>query len=35
MAQKRIYQLNPEGVDELAAWVATIRAFGNPRLDAP
>ena len=34
VAQKRIYQLNPEGVDELAAWVAHIRAFWNPRLDA-
>lgn len=33
-AQKRIYQLNPEGVDELAAWVTRIRAFWNPRLDA-
>lgn len=32
--QKRIYQLNPEGVDELAAWVDRIRAFWNPRLDA-
>jgi DNA-binding transcriptional ArsR family regulator len=34
MAQKRIYQLDPEGVDEVAAWVARIRAFWNPRLDA-
>src|SRR6185312_14578976 len=32
--QKRIYQLNPEGVDELAQWVDRIRAFWNPRLDA-
>src|SRR6201996_7483558 len=32
--QKRIYQLNPEGVEELAAWVERIRAFWNPRLDA-
>ena len=32
--QKRIYQLNPEGVEELSAWVARIRAFWNPRLDA-
>ncbi len=32
--QRRIYQLNPEGVDELADWVAHIRAFWNPRLDA-
>jgi DNA-binding transcriptional ArsR family regulator len=32
--QKRIYQLNPEGVEELSAWVERIRAFWNPRLDA-
>lgn len=32
--QKRIYQLNPEGVEELADWVDRIRAFWNPRLDA-
>ena len=32
--QRRIYQLNPEGVDELVAWVEDIRAFWNPRLDA-
>jgi DNA-binding PadR family transcriptional regulator len=34
VAQKRIYQLNPEGVDEVAQWVARIRAFWNPKLDA-
>ncbi len=32
--QKRIYQLNPEGVAELAEWVDRIRAFWNPKLDA-
>jgi DNA-binding transcriptional ArsR family regulator len=32
--QKRIYELNPEGVAELGAWVDRIRAFWNPRLDA-
>jgi len=32
--QKRIYQLNPEGVAEVAAWVDRIRAFWNPKLDA-
>jgi DNA-binding transcriptional ArsR family regulator len=32
--QRRIYELNPEGVAELAAWIARIRAFWNPRLDA-
>lgn len=35
LAQKRIYALNHEGVDELADWIARIRAFWNPRLDAP
>ena len=33
-AQKRIYELNPEGVAELSDWVARIRAFWNPKLDA-
>ena len=33
-AQKRIYELNPEGVAELSAWVDRIRAFWNPKLDA-
>lgn len=32
--QRRIYTLDPEGVAELADWVARIRAFWNPRLDA-
>src|SRR5579863_7541670 len=32
--QRRIYQLNPEGVEELSEWIARIRAFWNPRLDA-
>jgi DNA-binding transcriptional ArsR family regulator len=34
VAQKRIYQLNPDGMDALADWVARIRAFWNPKLDA-
>lgn len=33
-AQKRIYELDPAGVTELADWIARIRAFWNPRLDA-
>ncbi|MBS0408748.1 MAG: winged helix-turn-helix transcriptional regulator [Proteobacteria bacterium] len=33
-AQRRIYELDPEGVGELAAWVDQLRAFWNPRLDA-
>jgi len=32
--QRRIYQLNPEGVRELTDWLARIRAFWNPKLDA-
>ena len=33
-AQKRIYELNPEGVAELSDWVARISAFWTPKLDA-
>ena len=33
-AQKRIYELNPEGLADISDWVAKIRAFWNPRLDA-
>ena len=32
--QKRIYSLDPDGVEEVSDWVARIRAFWNPRLDA-
>jgi DNA-binding transcriptional ArsR family regulator len=32
--QKRIYELNQDGVSELGAWVDQVRAFWNPRLDA-
>jgi len=32
-AQRRIYELDPEGVGELAAWVERLKAFWNPRLD--
>ena len=32
--QKRIYSLDPVGVEEVSEWVARIRAFWNPRLDA-
>ena len=32
--QKRIYSLDPTGVEEVSEWVARIRAFWNPRLDA-
>ena len=32
--QKRIYELNQDGIREMAAWVDQIRAFWNPRLDA-
>lgn len=33
-AQKRFYALAPEGVDEIEAWVRSIKAFWEPRLDA-
>ena len=33
-AQRRIYELDPDGVGELAAWVDQIRRFWAPRLDA-
>src|SRR5262245_54720436 len=33
-AQRRIYTLDPKGVDEIADWAARIRAFWNPKLDA-
>jgi DNA-binding transcriptional ArsR family regulator len=33
-AQRRIYELDPDGVGELAAWVDQIRRFWTPRLDA-
>src|SRR5258707_9461733 len=32
--QRRIYQLDPEGVGEVSDWVARITAFWNPKLDA-
>jgi DNA-binding transcriptional ArsR family regulator len=33
-AQKRFYELDPEGVDELANWIAGIRGFWSEKLDA-
>src|SRR5215469_11165844 len=33
-AQKRFYELNPEGVEELAGWIARIRSFWTEKLDA-
>ena len=33
-AQRRIYELNPEGVGELSEWVKRIEAFWTPKLDA-
>ena len=33
-AQKRIYELDPAGVDELAAWIAKVRSFWSYKLDA-
>jgi DNA-binding transcriptional ArsR family regulator len=33
-AQKRFYELDPEGVGELADWIARIRSFWTEKLDA-
>ena len=33
-AQRRIYELDPQGVAELSDWVTRIQAFWTPRLDA-
>ena len=33
-AQRRIYELDPDGVDEMSAWIAQIRRFWSTRLDA-
>src|SRR6201994_2473511 len=33
-AQKRFYELDSEGVDELAHWINRIRSFWSTKLDA-
>ena len=33
-AQRRIYALDPRGIEEVAEWIARIRKFWAPRLDA-
>jgi DNA-binding transcriptional ArsR family regulator len=32
--QRRIYQLNPQGLGEMDAWLNNVRRFWAPRLDA-
>ena len=32
-AQRRIYRLNAEGLDELEAWLDSVRRFWSARLD--
>jgi DNA-binding transcriptional ArsR family regulator len=32
--QKRIYALDPQGMEEISDWVERIKAFWTPRLDA-
>lgn len=32
-AQRRIYRLNPEGLDEMDAWIRNVRRFWAGRLD--
>ncbi|MDB4939285.1 MAG: regulatory protein ArsR [Labilithrix sp.] len=33
-AQRRLYSLDPKGLDELEAWISSVRKFWNHRLDA-
>jgi len=33
-AQKRFYELDPEGIGELADWIARIQSFWSEKLDA-
>ena len=33
-AQRRIYSLDPQGLGELDRWLANIRKFWTPKLDA-
>src|ERR1700732_2122715 len=33
-AQRRIYELDPDGVNEISAWIDRIRAFWTAKLDA-
>lgn len=33
-AQRRIYTIDPDGLAEVDAWLAQVRRFWNPRLDA-
>ena len=32
--QRRIYELNPDGLAEIDAWLDRVRRFWVPRLDA-
>lgn len=34
VGQRRIYELDPEGLDAVQGWVSQIRRFWAPRLDA-
>ena len=33
-AQRRIYSLDPQGIDGIDAWLTNIRRFWGPKLDA-
>ena len=33
-AQRRIYELDPEGIDEMSSWIMNVRRFWSNRLDA-
>ena len=33
-AQRRIYSLDPQGLDDVEAWLSNVRRFWGPKLDA-
>ena|SRR5690606_36200381 len=33
-AQRRIYSLDPQGLDDVETWLANVRRFWGPKLDA-
>jgi DNA-binding transcriptional ArsR family regulator len=33
-SRERVYALEPDPLDEIAAWIGSLRAFWEPRLDA-
>lgn len=33
-AQRRIYSLDPQGLDDVESWLSNVRRFWGPKLDA-